>query len=117
MVGFDGVGRVLLAGVQGVRDQLVQDPRVDRGPVRRHLHWDGAGAQRPGEELPRSAQITPGAEQDVDDLTVLVDRPVQIPPVAGDLQVGLVDEPPVTWWVPARSSCLDELAVKRCTHR
>ena len=78
MIGLDGVVRVLLDAVPRVRDQLVQDTRVDRCPVRRHLHWDGAGAQRPGEELPRSRQIPAGAELDVDDLTVLVYRSVQI---------------------------------------
>src|SRR6266566_4490900 len=33
---------------------------------------------------------------------MLIDRPVEIGPVAGDLEVGLIDEPPVTQSVPAR---------------
>ena len=53
VIGFDGVVRVLLDPVQRVRGKLVQDPRVDRGPVGGDLHWDGSGAQRPGEELSR----------------------------------------------------------------
>jgi len=38
-----------------------------------------------------------------------VDRPVQIRPTAGDLDVGLVDEPPLPWAVPGWSGSVDEL--------
>ena len=109
VIGLDPVVRVPLDTVQRVRDQLVQDTRVSRRPIGGDLHRDGSGAQHAGKELPRSRQITPGAEQDVDDLTVLVDRAVQIPPLAGYLQVGLVDEPPVPRAVPARPGSLDKL--------
>ena len=88
MVGFDGVG-VLLDPVQRVRDKLVQDTRVDQGPVGSDLHRDGSGAQRSGEEHPRGGNITPGAEQGVDDLTVLVDRAVQVRSTARDLHTCL----------------------------
>jgi hypothetical protein len=110
VIGFDGVVRVLLDPVQGVRDKLVQDTRVDRGPVGGDLHRDDSGAQRSGEEHPRGCTITPGAQQDVDDLTVLVNPAVQIRPRAGDLHVCLVDEPPVPRAAPARPGSLDELA-------
>jgi hypothetical protein len=40
---------------------------------------------------------------------MLIDRPVEIGPLAGDLQVGLIDEPPVTRSVTARPGSLDEL--------
>jgi hypothetical protein len=39
-------------------------------------------------------------QQHVDDLAVLVDRPIQVPPLAGDLDVGLIDEPAVPGGVP-----------------
>jgi hypothetical protein len=42
--------------------------------------------------------VPPLAQEYVDDLPVLVDRPVQVPPPAGDLDVGLVDEPAVPRW-------------------
>jgi hypothetical protein len=42
-------------------------------------------------------------------MATLIDRPVEIGPLAGDLQVGLIDEPPVTWSVPAGPGSLDEL--------
>jgi hypothetical protein len=49
------------------------------------------------------------AEGVIDDLPVLVDRPVQVHPAPGELQVGLVDEPAVPADVPARPGCVDQL--------
>jgi hypothetical protein len=40
---------------------------------------------------------------------MLVDRAIQVRPVAGDLDVGLVDQPPVAGGVAARSRRVDEL--------
>jgi len=40
---------------------------------------------------------------------MLIDSPVEIGPFTGDLQVGLIDEPPVTRSVPAQPGSLDEL--------
>ncbi len=72
VVGFDPV--VLSGGVDMtcLGQELVEDPRVDRGLV----------------------------GGDLADLAVLVDRPVQVGPLAGDLDVGLVDGPPVAGPVP-----------------
>jgi hypothetical protein len=106
---LDRVVPVLLDGVQGRGDQLVEDPRVDRRAVGRDLDRDRARSQRPGEEAPRGRQVTPHGQQDIDDLAMLIDRPVEIDPLAGDLQVGLIDEPPVTRSVTARPGSLDEL--------
>jgi hypothetical protein len=40
---------------------------------------------------------------------MLVDRPVEIGPLAGDLHVCLIDEPPATRSVTTRAGGLDEL--------
>jgi hypothetical protein len=56
-----------------------------------------------------AGQVTLGGQQHVDDLAMLVDRPVQVRPQTGDLDVGLVNEPPVTHRVPSRSRRFDEL--------
>src|SRR5947207_1729456 len=40
---------------------------------------------------------------------MLIDRPVEIGPLTGDLQIGLVGKPPVTASVAARPGRLDEL--------
>jgi hypothetical protein len=43
---------------------------------------------------------------------VLVDRAVQVAPATGDLDVGLVDEPPVAGGMPGRAGGVDELRRK-----
>ena len=63
----------------------------------------------PGEEAPGGSQVAPHRQQDVDDLAVLVDCPVQVSPLAGHLDVRLIGEPPVARRVPARPGSLDEL--------
>jgi hypothetical protein len=78
---LNGVIRVLLNSVQSGRDELIKDPRIDRREVGGDLDRDRAGAQRPEEEPPGGRQVTPLGQQDVDDLTVLVNRPVQVSPL------------------------------------
>jgi hypothetical protein len=95
--------------VQRRGDQPVKHPRVHTRAVGRDLDRDRARAQRPDEETPHSRQITPRRQQNIYDLAMLIDRPVDIGPLAGDLQVGLIDEPPVTQSMPARPRSLDEL--------
>ena len=90
-------------------DQFVEHPWIDRSTIGRDLGRGCACVQRPGEETPGSGQVTPCRQQDVDDLAVLVDRPVEISPCVSDLHIGLVDEPPVTGGVAARPRGLDEL--------
>jgi hypothetical protein len=46
--------------------------------------------------------MTAFADEDVDELAVLIDRPVEVAPAAGDLDVGLLDEPPIAGRVPSR---------------
>ncbi len=65
------------------------------------------------EEAPGGRQVTPRRQQDVNDLALLIGRPVEIGPLADDLQVNIIDEPPVTRSVTARPGSL----VQRCTHR
>jgi hypothetical protein len=48
-------------------------------------------------------RIPPFGQQHVDDLTVLVDRPVHVTPHAIDLDVGLINEPAITWRMPTET--------------
>ena len=57
-----------------------------------------------GEEPRGGLQVTPLGHEHVDDLPVLVNGPVDVPPDPGDLHVGLIDEP-----VPA-----DAVAARHC---
>jgi hypothetical protein len=70
----------------------------------------GAGPYRRarGEEPARGGGVPLLGQQHVDDLPVLVDRPIQVLPPASDLQVGLVDEPAVAGRVPERPGGIGE---------
>jgi hypothetical protein len=48
------------------------------------------------EEPSGTVGVTVSGDEHVDDLPVLVNRPVHVPPVTADLHIGLVDEPPAT---------------------
>jgi hypothetical protein len=57
---------------------LTDGSRSVAGPVGGDLGRDDAGPQRAGEEAPGSCQVARYREQDVDDLAMLVERPVQV---------------------------------------
>jgi hypothetical protein len=57
-------------------------------------------------------QVAARGQQHIDDLAVLVDRPVQIGPSAGYPHVRLIDEPAVTRSVAAQAGSLDELGTE-----
>ena len=48
-----------------------------------------------------SSDVTPLGDEHVNDLAELIDRPVHIPPLPSNLQVGLVHEPAITHGMPA----------------
>jgi len=62
-----------------------------------------------GEECPRSRSIPPGRDHHVYHLAALINRPVQVYLTASDLDVGLLDEPPVPGGVPGRSGSANDL--------
>src|SRR5436309_670188 len=75
---------------------------VHRRLVRGDLHRDDlCGGQRPGEETPGRTAISPRGHIHVDDLPELVDRPVDVAPPTGHLDVSLVDPPAVPDAMPA----------------
>ena len=53
-------------------------------------------ADRSGEEPASRQDVVLGRDIHVDDLAVLIDGPIHVPPLPGDLHVGLVDEPTIT---------------------
>jgi hypothetical protein len=54
---LDRVVRVLLDGVQGRRDQLIEHPRVDVRAVGGDLDRNRASLQRPGEKSRAAARL------------------------------------------------------------
>ena len=49
-----------------------------------------------GEESAGGRWVSRLGDQNIDDLSELVDRPVEIDPPPGDLDVGLIDKPAIT---------------------
>ena len=111
MISVDRVVRILLGDVADVGHQLIDHPRVGGDAV-----GDDLGRGRPvlkgaGEESPDGRQVSLLGDQHVDHLPELVDRPVQINPPPGNLDVGLIYKPAITWRMSARSCRLDQ---QRC---
>jgi hypothetical protein len=79
MIGFDGVIRILLGDVTRGRYQLLDHPRVGRRPIGSHLGGPWAVLQDTSEEPAGGGQIPFGRDQHIDDLAVLVDRPINKP--------------------------------------
>jgi hypothetical protein len=113
VVGFHRVIRVLLKEVPSAGQQIVDNPRVNRRSVGGDLHRGWPESLRAGEECPCGRTITAFRDQFVDDLAVLIDRAVKISPAAGDLDVGLIDEPPIAHRVSARTGGGDKLQRER----
>ena len=111
MISFNTIIGVLLGHVGRGRNQFVDHPQVRAGPVGGHLDRRRPLRQRSGEEPAGGRGVPLLGEHDVDDLPVLVDRPVQIPPPASDPHVGLIDEPPVT------STVMDDRSHESCRNR
>jgi len=70
---------------------------IDRGRVvdhlaRRHLQR----GERSSEESPGGIGVAVSRDERVDDLPVLVDGPVHVPPHAVDLDIRLIHKPPIT---------------------
>jgi hypothetical protein len=102
VVGFDPVVRVLLGVVKRGRDQLIDGREEGPGPIGDDLDRLAMGAKRRREESSRGASVAPGGDVDVDDLAVLINRAVDVPPPARDLHIGLVHIPTVADRVAAR---------------
>jgi hypothetical protein len=97
VVGLDPVVLTLLDVVPRGRHQFLEHPRIDRcsvgdHPGRDHLQRD----QSPAEESAGRVAVATVRHEHVDDLAVLIDSPVHVPPHPIDLDIGLVDEPAIT---------------------
>lgn len=79
------------------RDQVREHRRVDRCGICHRLgrhrlqHFQGAS-----EEPASRRSVTAGRYQHVDDLAMLVDGPVHVPPDTVDLHIRFIHEPAVT---------------------
>ena len=86
MVGLDGVVRMDLRVMEGRRQQLVEDSRVDPIPVGGDLDGRDPGpADRSLEEAAGCLGVAVRREEHVDDLAKLVDRTEQVAPRPSEL--------------------------------
>jgi hypothetical protein len=79
-------------------DQLVEHGGVDRCGVCDHL--GGRHLQhleRPPEQQPSCVRVAASRDENVNDLPVLVDRSIHVPPHSVDLDVCFVDVPSIAW--------------------
>jgi hypothetical protein len=108
VVALDPVVRVPRCVVSRVGDQVGDDVRQRSGAVGDDLVGSTTREHRISEERPCSDDVAASGDEDVDDLAVLINGPLDVAPDAGDFDVGLVDEPPRPDRIPARSRGFDE---------
>ena len=108
MISFDDVVRVLLKHVPRGRHELVDDARVDRCPIASDLDRVRSESQRPGEESLAQPQSRRLLTRTSITWPCWSTARYTIGPSTGDLDVGLVDEPPVAAGVPGRAGGVDE---------
>jgi hypothetical protein len=106
MVGFDPIVRVPRRVVERGGHELVNDRQQAPGPVCHDLDRLAMLAERRREEPSGCAGIAKCRY--VDDLAVLIDRPIDVPPPAGDLHRGLIDVPTVPERVATGPGCVGE---------
>src|SRR5215207_3651097 len=104
-----------MCAAAGTRSSSTRSVRA--GQVGGYLDRRRPTPQGAGEEPAGRRSIPVLGQQHVDDLAVLVDRPVQVPPAAGHLDVGLVHEPAVAGGVPERSGGVGEQRGEPLPHR
>jgi hypothetical protein len=84
-MGFDAVVGVLPVTCAAARDEFVQYPAGTGQPYRYHLDGRRPLSHRADQESTAGGGVPLFGRQYVDDLPVLVDRPVAVLPPAGDL--------------------------------
>jgi hypothetical protein len=117
MIGFDEVVRILLHNVTRGRRQLIEYPRVGRRPISAHLGWAWAVFESTGEEPASGRQIPLLGHQDINDLAILVDRPVQIDPTPSDLDIVSSTNHRSPGACRQGRAASTSSGVNRCTHR
>jgi transposase len=102
MVALDPIVGVPVGAMPGRRQQVLQHSRVHRRLIGGDLSGrDLRRTDRLFEEAMGCLGVAPRGDEDVDDLPELVDGPVDVAPLAGDLHVRLVHLPAISDAMPA----------------
>lgn len=89
-------------------EQFVNNAKQRCSEISRDLSRTCMAGQDHREERTSSREIASLRDVYVDDLAILVDRPVHVPPHPCDLDIGFVNEPAVTDTVTAGSRGVDQ---------
>src|ERR687894_2600812 len=100
MIGLDRIIPVLLHDMAYGRQQLIEHSRISRCPVGAHLAWARAVLKSSGEEPAGGRPVPVLRHQHINDLPELVDRPVEVDPLSGNLDIRFIDEPSIPGSVP-----------------
>ena len=97
MIGLDRIVGVSLDVMPRRGDKFVQDGGEIAAAsgdhlARRHVQHGQGSLEEPA----GAVAVTPGGTEHVDDLPALVEGPVDVAPDTVDLDIGLIDNPPVT---------------------
>jgi hypothetical protein len=77
---FDPIVRVLSGVVEAVGEELIDDGEQGPSSIGHDLGWIAMHTKRSLEEPSRGPRVAPRRDEYVDDLTVLVDSPVDVAP-------------------------------------
>ena len=102
VLAFDTIVRMLFRIVKRSRDQYFDRSPQRRVPIGHDLDRLTMRAQCLGEEPARCSEVPSWRGEHIDELTELINGPVDVTPPSGDLHVRLVHEPTVTHRMPAR---------------
>ena len=80
MISFDGIVCVSLHDMERRQQQLIEHTWIGRRAIGVHLCGAGAVVEGAGKESASGRQISLVGYQNIDDLAILVDCPIQIPP-------------------------------------
>ena len=108
MISFHTVVGVLGGVVAGGGEEVVDHTGKCPGSIGGHLDRFTVGADGGLEEPGGGWGVTPHRDVDIEDLAVLIDRPVDVPPAARNLHVRLVHEPAVTATMTTRPGGVDQ---------
>jgi hypothetical protein len=108
VIAFDPVVGVPGGVMEHFWEKVIDDAQQRCSKISRHLSWPVAARQHRLEESGGGGDVASLRHQYVNDLVVLIDCPVHVPPHTGHPHVGFIDEPAVADAVTAWPCRVDD---------